>query len=295
MGKISQRLAGALSVSVELWPPRTEGAAERLESALASLEKAIRPTFCSITYGAGGSTRERTHELVVRLENEGGLLPMAHLVCAAHTRAELTEILIRYREAGVENILALKGDPPLGAAGELPPGELVHAVELVELARSVGDFSVAVAAHPEGHPDSPTLESDRDFLARKLEKADFAITQFFFEKGDYLRLVDDLSRRGVDKPVLAGIQPITSVRSLGRMVAMSGGSIPPLLAARVEKAADRPDEVQRIGVEVASRLAAELLDEGVPGLHFYTMNLAASTIAVCDNLGLAARTGLSRR
>ena len=286
MTKISELIERGRTVSVELWPPRTEAAEARLEAALAELGEAIRPAFCSITYGAGGSTRERTHELVVRIQHEGRSVPMAHLVCAAHTRAELVEILSRYREAGVENLLALKGDPPLEATGELPAGELAHAVELVTLAKSVGDFCVAVAAHPNGHPDSPDRASDRYHLARKLEVADFAISQFFFELDDYLGLVEELAARGNEKPVLPGIMPITNARTLSRMAEMSGCVVPAALARRIDEVADRPDEVRKIGIEVATTLCAALLEQGAPGLHFYTMNSATATVAVCQNLGL---------
>ncbi|MHB1987964.1 MAG: methylenetetrahydrofolate reductase [Acidimicrobiales bacterium] len=297
MTKISELLAGGRFVSVELWPPRTPAAEARLESALTALDERVRPAFCSITYGAGGSTRERTHDLVVRLQQEGRSVPMAHLVCEAHSRADLVEILSRYRDAGVDNVLALKGDPPLQSGdglskdekgtAELARGELTHASELVELAKSVGDFCVAVAAHPEGHPDSPDRESDRRYLAEKLAVADFAITQFFFRTEDYLGLVEDLDRLGSSKPVLPGIMPITNPRTLSKMAAMSGCVIPEELASRIDAASDRPEEISKIGIEVATTLGTELLAKGAPGLHFYTMNLASATIEVCQNLGIS--------
>jgi methylenetetrahydrofolate reductase (NADPH) len=285
--RIPDILRRGRSVSVELWPPRSEEAEERLERALEHLHEAVRPTFCSVTYGAGGSTRERTHDLVARLASDGRMVPMAHLVCAAHSRAELAEILRRYREAGVENVLALKGDQPLDAEHPLSAGELSHAVELAELARSVGAFTVAVAAHPGGHPQSPDLETDRRFLAEKLSVADFAITQFFFAASDYWRLVDDLSRRGIDKPVVPGVMPITSRRSIARMAEMSGSPVPEPVARQVEALSGDPEAVRRLGVELAASLAAQLLDSGAPGLHFYTMNLSASTVEVCRQLGLS--------
>jgi methylenetetrahydrofolate reductase (NADPH) len=287
MSRISELLAGGRTVSVEMWPPRNDAAGARLETALAEIETSIAPAFYSITYGAGGSTRERTHELVVRLHNEFQGTAMAHLVCAAHSQEELSQILGRYAEAGVENILALRGDPPLDADEALRPGELEYAAELVELAKSVGNFCVAVAAHPEGHPSSPDLASDRRFLAAKLEVADFAITQFFFRSEDYLSLVEDLASLGCDKPILPGIMPITNVRTLSKMAQMSGCAIPEDLARRVEAAADDRAEIRRIGVEVATALGAELLDAGAPGLHFYTMNTSATTVSVCRNLGIA--------
>lgn len=289
MTRISDLLAEGRTLSVELWPPRSEAAESRLEAALAEIESVLAPAFYSITYGAGGSTRERTHDLVVRLSNEAGGTAMAHLVCAAHSRAELAEILERYRAAGVDNILALKGDPPLDAEESLQPGELAYAAELVTLAKSVGDFCVAVAAHPEGHPRSPDRASDRRFLAAKLEVADFAITQFFFKSEDYFSLVDELGRLGVDKPVLPGIMPITNPRTLAKMAEMSGSAVPEELARRIDAVAGEPGEVAKIGVEVATTLGAELLEGGAPGLHFYTMNVSAATVAVCRNLGIAVR------
>ncbi len=285
MTRISDLLDEGRSFSIELWPPRTETAERRLEEVLVELEP-LAPTFTSITYGAGGSTRERTHDLVVRLQHHSSMTPMAHLTCAEHGRAELEQILARYRNAGVENILALHGDPPLDSGAELFEGELNHALDLVELVREVGDFCVAVAAHPEGHPRSPDLVTDRRFLAAKLEAADFAITQFFFRVEDYLNMVDQLSALGVDKRILPGIMPITSFKTVAKMAQMSGTEVPPALVKRLEPVADQPDEVRRIGVEVATELADKLLAEGVPGLHVYTMNQSRATREIYDNLGL---------
>ncbi|HLI14971.1 MAG TPA: methylenetetrahydrofolate reductase [Acidimicrobiales bacterium] len=288
MARIVDLLASGWSLSVELWPPRTEEAARRLEATLTGLE-ALHPTFASITYGAAGSTRERTHELVLAIQRAGRMTPMAHLVCAAHRRAELVDILTRYRDHGVENILALRGDPPLDTEGPLPAGDLRHAIELVVLAKSLGDFCVAVAAHPEGHPEAPDLATDRAHLAEKLALADFAITQFFFRADDYFGLVADLEARGVRKPVLPGIMPVTNVRTLKRMAELSGCTIPPEVAGRVEAVAGDPEAVVAVGVEVATRLGEELLAGGVPGLHFYTMNQVRATLAICENLGIARR------
>jgi methylenetetrahydrofolate reductase (NADPH) len=286
VGWISEALARGRCFSIELWPPRTPASEQRLEEVLAD-RAPLHPTFASITYGAGGSTRERTHDLVVRLQREGAITPMAHLVCAAHSRSELTDILTRYREEGVDNVLALRGDPPLDSDQDLAAGELAHAIELAELAKQVGPFCVAVAAHPEGHPEAPDIASDRRRLAQKMEVADFAITQFFFSKDDYWRLVDDLAALGVDKPVIPGIMPITNVRTLTRMAELSGAKVPESIAERVEAVADRPDEVRRIGVEVALELASELLADQVPGLHLYTMNQSAATLEIARELGLA--------
>jgi methylenetetrahydrofolate reductase (NADPH) len=285
MARISDLLDRGRAFSIELWPPRSETAERRLEAALAELEP-LGPTFTSITYGAGGSTRERTHDLVVRLQHESSMTAMAHLTCAAHRREQLEEILVRYRDAGVENILALHGDPPLDAGSDLPDGDLRYALDLVELARSVAPFCVAVAAHPEGHPRAPDRTTDRRRTALKLEAADFAITQFFFRLEDYLDLIESLSALGVDKPVIPGIMPITSVRTVSKMCELSGTEVPRSVTDRLEPVADQPEEVRRIGVEVATELGQKLLAEGVPGLHFYTMNQAAATREIYANLGL---------
>src|SRR5581483_11681900 len=199
---ITGLLAASTTYSFEFFPPRNNEAEVQLAATLAELEP-LRPSFVSITYGAGGSTRDRTHGLVVDLLRSTTMTPMAHLTCAGHRRAELADILERYRSDGVENLLALRGDPAAGSAPSA--GELRHAIELVELAREIGSFSVGVAAHPEGHPDAPDRDTDRRHLAAKLARADFAITQFFFRCEDYVALVDDLAARGVDKPVIAGI------------------------------------------------------------------------------------------
>ena len=282
---IAELLAAGPTLSVELWPARSAQAALRLEESLDRLES-LRPSFASITYGAAGSTRERTHELVMKIQQAGVITPMAHLVTAAHRRVDLVEILSRYQAGGITNVLALRGDPPLDATSALEEGELKHAIELVELAKSLGDFCVAVAAHPEGHPSAPDLASDRRYLASKLTVADFAITQFFFRIEDYLSLVDDLAALGVTKPVIPGIMPITNVGALDRMAELSGCALPASITERVRAVAERPDEVRKLGIEIATDLCDKLLAGGVPGLHFYTMNQLSVTLEVCENLGL---------
>lgn len=278
-------LGSGFCCSVELWPPRTPESAARLAASLDRLDE-LRPAFAAITYGAAGATRDLTHDLVVEMQNERGTTTMAHLACAAHSRDELVQILNRYRAAGIENVLALRGDPPGGARADLVPGELAHAVDLVELVREIGPFCVAVAAHPAGHPESLDLASDRRRLADKLAVADFAITQFFFDVTDYLRLRDDLAALGVAKPIVPGIMPITTERTLERMVALSGSEVPDAIAERISSAQGAPAEIHRIGVEIATELCAKLLAEGVPGLHFYTMNQFAATVEVYEALGL---------
>lgn len=288
MVNLADVVAGARrpTFSIELWPPRSPAAAQKLEAAIPVLEE-LNPTFTSITYGAAGSTRERTHELVTKIRRDTSIEPMAHLTTAAHTRSELVQVLRRYLEAGVANILALKGDPPLDSQSDLPAGELVHAVELVELARSLGDFCITVAAHPEGHPDSPDIKSDREMLARKLRMADMAITQFFFNAGDYFALVEDLASLGVTKPVLPGIMAPVSLRTLEKMATLSGAGIPAEIHRRLLSAGDDREKLKSIGVEIAIELASELLEHGAPGIHVYTMNEASTTVEIYRGLGLA--------
>jgi methylenetetrahydrofolate reductase (NADPH) len=283
--RISDLLSEGRCFSFEFFPPKTEEAEAQLQRTLLELAP-LRPSFVSITYGAGGTTRERTHDLVVDILRATDMTPMAHLCCAGHYETELRAILARYRDEGVENILALRGDPP--AELKLPPGDFAHAVDLVRLAREIGPFSIGVAAHPEGHPASPDLATDRRHLAAKLAVADFAVTQFFFRLADYLRLVDDLRALGVDRPVVPGIMPVTNYSQVARFAALSGAEFPADLAARLEAVAESPAEVRRIGVEVASELCRDLLDAGAPGLHFYTLNRSPATREIFANLGLSA-------
>jgi methylenetetrahydrofolate reductase (NADPH) len=281
--KISEILRFGTSYSFEFSPPRSDEMEAVLARTLRTLEP-LRPSYVSVTYGAGGSTRERTHELVVDINTNTSMTAMAHLTCAAHTRAQLSEIVSRYGDAGIENILALGGDPPKDL--DLPPGELHYAVELVRLVREHGDFCVGVAAHPEPHPRSPSLEADRRHTAEKLREADFAITQFFFDAGHYFELVDSLHALGVDKPIIAGIMPVTSLRSVARMAELQGSEFPRWLAERLEAVGDDPAEVRKVGVEEATRLCQTLLDGGVPGLHFYTLNRSTATREIYEQLGL---------
>jgi methylenetetrahydrofolate reductase (NADPH) len=287
MAQIADLLAAGRTFSFEFFPPKTPEAEITLEMTLAELEL-LKPSFVSVTYGAGGSTRERTHDLVVSINRTTSMTAMAHLTCAAHTREELADVVGRYRDAGVENILALGGDPPAGL--DLPPGDLAHALELVELVREVGPFCVGVAAHPELHPSSPDRVTDRDFLATKLRRADFAITQFFFRPADYLGMLADLAERGVETPVIPGIKPVTNLSSIQRMAKLSGAAVPPEVVERVEAVAGDPEAVRRVGVEMATELCQELLDAGAPGLHFYTLNRSTATREIYANLGLSGAT-----
>jgi methylenetetrahydrofolate reductase (NADH) len=281
--KIHENLRNGTSYSFEFSPPRDDEMEAVLARTLRRLEP-LHPSYVSVTYGAGGSTRERTHDLVVDINRNTSMTAMAHLTCAAHRRDELVEIVTRYRDAGVENILALGGDPPKDL--DLPPGELAHSIDLVRLVREHGDFSVGVAAHPEPRPRSESLESDRRHTAEKLREADFAITQFFFDADHYFDLVDSLHALGVDKPVIAGIMPVTSLRLVSRMAEMQGSEFPRWLAEKLEAVGDDPAAVRAVGVLEATKLCQTLLEAGVPGLHFYTLNRSNATREIYEQLGL---------
>jgi methylenetetrahydrofolate reductase (NADPH) len=282
MAPIADLLAVGRTYSFEFFPPKTDAEHARLVETLMELQP-LRPSFVSVTYRGGRSSRQRTHDLVVGMLRTTTLTPMAHLICVAHTRLELAEILIEFRKAGVENLMALGGDPPTDP--DATEGELRHAIELVELARVIGGFCIGVAAHPAGHPRSSNLQSDRDHLAEKMRVADFAVTQFFFRAEEYLRLVDELGARGISTPVVPGIMPVTSLSSIARMAAM-GAEVPPNMTAVLEAAGD-PESVRRAGTDMATRLCQDLLDAGAPGLHFYTLNRSSATRQIYANLGLA--------
>ncbi len=284
MTRIADLLAAGQTYSFEFFPPKNDAELATLARTISELQP-LRPSFVSVTYRGGAASRQRTFDLVSGILHTTSLNPMAHLICVAHTRLELADILVSLRKAGVENLMALGGDPPADPAAG--PGELAYAAELVELARAIGGFSVGVAAHPAGHPRSPSTESDRDFLAAKLELADFGVTQFFFEASAYEGLVHDLEARKVGTPVLPGILPVTSLGTMGRLGAM-GAAAPEWMQARLQAAheAGGADAVRREGVQLATELCAELLELGVPGLHFYTFNTSSATREIYAALGL---------
>ena len=285
MARISDLLAAGRTYSFEFFPPKNDTEQATLVRTLRDLEP-LSPSFVSVTYRGGRESRQRTYDLVTGILRTTTLTPMAHLICVAHSRLELAEILVAFRQGGVENLMALGGDPPTDPGAG--PGELAHAVELVELARAIGGFSIGVAAHPAGHPASPDLRSDREFLAAKLELADFAVTQFFFELEEYLGLVEDLRALGQHKPVLPGIMPVTSLNSVPRMAQM-GAAVPAWEVARLEaaEAAGGAEAVRREGIEIAGDLCRSLLEAGAPGLHFYTLNRSTATREIYATLGLA--------
>ena len=282
--KIADIIASGPSYSFEFFPPKTDAADVALREALTELVP-LEPSFVSVTYGAGGGTREMTHEIVTGLHRDTSLTPMAHLTCVCHSRAELREIVARYGDAGIENILALGGDPPKDS--DLPPGELDHAVDLVRLVRESGDYSIGVAAFPEPHPKAVSLAEDRRRTAEKLAEADFAITQFFFDAHHYFDLVETLHGLGVDKPVIPGIMPATAISSIKRMTELQGSDFPAWLSERMYAVEDDPEAVFAVGVEEATKLSQALLEGGAPGLHFITLNRSKATRQIYTNLGLA--------
>jgi methylenetetrahydrofolate reductase (NADPH) len=280
---IRDLIAAGPTLSLEFFPPRTEDAERRFESALDELAP-LEPSFVSVTYGALGSTQERTSEIVVRMNSERPFPTMAHLTGVGHTRSDIAALLDHYAAKGVRNILALGGDPP--ADGSDPGGDFTHAIELVEMVRQhPGVFGIGVAAHPELHPRSPDRESDRRHLAAKLRLADFAITQFFFRVSDYERMVDELAALGCDRPVLPGVMPFVSAEGLRRMAAMNRTAIPADIERRLEVCAGDAGRVEDLGVEVAADLCRRLADAGAPGLHLYTLNRSRSVLRVARSLG----------
>lgn len=282
MQRIDDLLRSGTTLSFEFFPPKTDDGREAFDAAFEDLAE-LSPTFSSVTYGALGSTRSQTEELVIGL-NRGHEFPtMPHLTCIGHTREELVELITSYRNAGVRNILALAGDPPTDGSDA---GDFVYADELIALIREIGDFAVGVAAFPELHPRSADRTEDRARLAEKLAVADFGMTQFFFDGQHYTDLVDELAALGSTTPLIPGVMPFVSVAGTKRMAAMNGSSIPDALAARMAEVESDPEATRALGIEVAVELSTELLERGVPGLHLYTMNRAASVREVTDRLGL---------
>lgn len=272
--------------SFEFFPPKTDEGERQLWSAISDLTP-LAPTFVSVTYGAGGSTRDRTLRITARILAETGMDAVAHLTCVGASESELLDVLRSYQQAGISNLLALRGDPPGGPGSTwVPvPGGLTHAVELVRLAKGVGDFTVGVAAFPEGHPESPDLETDTRVLAAKQQAgASFAISQFFFRAQDYFSLLERATAHGITMPILPGIMPVTNVRQIERFAVLSGAAFPTDLAERFHAVADDPVAVVDLGIEVATELGSRLLAGGAPGLHFYTLNRSTATKEIFNRL-----------
>ncbi|MCB1031081.1 MAG: methylenetetrahydrofolate reductase [Acidimicrobiales bacterium] len=283
MAKISEIMSKGKTLSFEFFPPKTPEAMTGFNSAVDALA-ALDPDFVSITYGAGGSARDTTYDLVLQVDSRQKFPAMPHLTCVGHTRAELVDLLASYRANGIDNVLALAGDPP--SDGSDSGGDFVYATELVELVREVGDFSIGVAAFPEVHPRSTDRSSDRKHLAAKLALADFGMTQFFFDVSHYKRLVEELSDLGCSVPLLPGVMPFVSVAGTRRMAKMNNTEIPAALQHQLDLVDGDGVATRELGVQVATELVGELLEFGVPGVHLYAMNRAESIQAIYKNLGL---------
>ena len=272
--------------SFEFFPPKTDEGEALLWRTIDDLT-VLEPTFVSVTYGAGGSTRDRTVRITSRILNETGIDAVAHLTCVGSTVEELREIMTRYQLAGITSLLALRGDPPGGPGSPWTPtaGGLDYADQLVELAAETGTFTIGVAAFPERHPESPSLEFDAQVLAAKQRAgASFAVTQFFFDAQDYFELSNRAIAQGVSMPILPGIMPVTNIKQIERFATLSGAAFPPELAARFHAVGDDPAAVVELGIEVATELCEKLLAGGAPGLHFYTLNRSTATREVFSRL-----------
>ncbi|CAN1501562.1 MetF 5,10-methylenetetrahydrofolate reductase [Candidatus Nanopelagicaceae bacterium] len=270
----------ALTYSFEFFPPKDVEGEERLWAAMSQLES-IAPDFISVTYGAGGSTRDRTIRITSEITARTHIPTVAHLTCVGSTRNELVDILSKYRDAGIKSILALRGDPTGGprAPWSATEGGLNHADELVTLAAEFGGFTIGVAAFPDGHPSSDgDIDKDVQVLLEKEKRgATFATTQFFFEVDKWKSLVDKLAAKGSSLPIIPGILPVTNVKQLNRMAELSGTPIPAHISESFAKIEDDADAVRALGVEIATKLCQDLLEAGAPGLHFYTMNTSSAT------------------
>lgn len=285
------------SLSFEFFPPRSQPAAEELYQAIRDLEP-LRPSFVSVTYGAGGTTREMTHDLVLRIGRTTSIPPVPHLTCVGHTEAELHEVLERYADAGVGNILALRGDPPRDQPDyDWSQGDFRQAADLVRFIRRFNEsgrhpdprgFGIGVAGFPEGHPSTPNRMQELEFLKAKVDEgADYICTQLFFDNHDFFDFRDRCRLVGIQVPIIAGIMPVTSLQGMKRMAELAGGArYPARLIRALNRAEGDPVSVETVGIHYATEQCARLLDEGVDGIHFYTLNRSRATLEIFRNLGL---------
>ncbi len=287
--------AGTPTFSFEFFPPKTPQALDTLFETIRQLEP-LNPAFVSVTYGAGGSTREMTHELVLRLKTTTSLDPIPHLTCVGHTEAEIESILSRYAEAGVGNILALRGDPPRDQPGydhskDVFPqaADLVRFVKRFSGHADARGFGIGVAGFPEGHPSTPNRLLEMDYLKAKVDAGtDYICTQLFFDNHDFYDFRDRCALAGISVPVIAGIMPVTSLSSMKRMAELAGGArFPARLLKALQRGGDSPEAIRQVGLHYATEQCADLLDQGVAGIHFYTLNQSTATQEICQRLGRA--------
>jgi methylenetetrahydrofolate reductase (NADPH) len=286
--RLQAGLAGKIRVSFEFFPPKTAEMEATLWESIKRLVP-LAPSFVSVTYGAGGSTRERTHATVKRIVNETAVAPAAHLTCVQATRAQVDEVIHNYHAAGVRHIVALRGDPTAGVGARYAPhpGGYVNSADLVGGIKRIANFEVSVAAYPEKHPDSPSVEADLDMLKAKVDAgANRAITQFFFENDLYFRYLDRVRARGIDIPVVPGILPVQNFKQVKNFAERCGASVPDWLAERFEGLDDDIDTRRLVAAAVAAEQVMDLVDRGITDFHFYTMNRAELVYAICHLLGL---------
>ena len=290
--KIKNVLQQKRTVSCEFFPPREE---EGIPAVFRAIDRvsAFNPDFISVTYGAGGSTRAFTERITMQVKQETDLEVMAHLTCVAQTREEVQGVLERLDEAGVENVIALRGDPPRGQEDFVPvPGGFHHATELIEHIRDNFGFGLAAACYPEGHTESPDLETDIRYARQKVEKgADFLITQLFYDNAYFYDFMERAQRAGINVPVIPGVLPILNTAQIRRFTSLCGATIPPALDQQLEQYTDDDNAVRELGVEYASRQVQELWDSGVPGVHFYVLNRSYSVSRILANLNLPGHAG----
>ncbi|MDB5405376.1 MAG: metF [Rhodospirillales bacterium] len=279
--------SGTIRVSFEFFPPKTPEMEENAWKSL-NLLAPLRPNFVSVTYGAGGTTRDRTHRLVAAIQNRTGIPAAAHLTCVAASRGEIDDVARRYWDAGIRHVVALRGDPPAGTAGYVPhPDGYAHAVDLVAGLRRIADFEISVAAFPEVHPEARSAAADLDNLKRKIDAgARRAITQFFFDPDVYLRFLDRAGAAGITVPIVPGILPVTNVAQVRKFAAACGAAIPPTMAAQFEGLDDDPETRRLVAAALAAEQCLRLQDAGVRDFHFYTLNRADLTLAICHMIGV---------
>lgn len=283
---------GEITVSFEFFPPKTERMEEALWTAIRRLEP-MAPEFVSVTYGAGGSTRERTHATVARIVRETSLAPAAHITCVGATREEVDEVVRGYWDVGVRRIVALRGDPAagVGARYEPHPGGYQSTADLVRGIKAIGNFDISVSAYPEKHPESATVDADLDTLKSKVDAgANRAITQFFFDNAHFLRFLEAARKRGIWAPIVPGIVPIHNFKQVSGFAARTGASVPAWLARRYEGLDDDPATMHLVAAAVAAEQVLDLVDEGIRQFHFYTLNRADLVYAICHLLGLRPQT-----